>query len=43
VILEVGADGARPARWDELEHVRVTRAFLNAPDSVLARLLPPTP
>jgi predicted ATPase len=43
VILEVGAGGVHPARWDELEHVRVTRAFLNAPESVLARLLPPTP
>jgi predicted ATPase len=28
-----------PAAWSELEHVRVTRAFLNAPESVLARLL----
>lgn len=29
----------RSAEWNEIEHVRVTRAFLNDPDSVLARLL----
>ena len=27
-----------PANWDDLEHVRVTRAFLNDPASVLRRL-----
>ncbi len=27
-----------PAEWNDLEHVRVTRAFLNDPDSVLRRL-----
>ncbi len=27
-----------PAAWDDLEHVRVTRAFLNDPASVLRRL-----
>jgi predicted ATPase len=27
-----------PASWNDLEHVRVTRAFLNDPDSVLRRL-----
>ena len=27
-----------PAEWDDLEHVRVTRAFLNDPESVLRRL-----
>jgi predicted ATPase len=30
----------RPAVWDELEHVRVTRAFLNDPAAVLGKLLP---
>jgi len=40
VILTVGADGLHPAAWNDLEHVRVTRAFLNAPDAVLAQLLP---
>ncbi len=39
-ILTVGADGVHPAVWGDLEHVRVTRAFLNAPESVLAQLLP---
>ena len=29
----------RPAAWDELEHVRVTRAFLNDPAAVLSKLL----
>jgi predicted ATPase len=38
-ILEIGQGRIAPARWEELEHVRVTRAFLNAPDAVLARLL----
>lgn len=33
-------DGAlRPCAWDDLEHVRVTRAFLNDPASVLRRVL----
>ena len=27
-----------PAEWNDLEHVRVTRAFLNDPASVLRRL-----
>ena len=27
-----------PAEWNDLEHVRVTRAFLNGPESVLRRL-----
>ena len=27
-----------PAEWNDLEHVRVTRAFLNDPESVLRRL-----
>ncbi|OJY64803.1 MAG: hypothetical protein BGP12_03420 [Rhodospirillales bacterium 70-18] len=40
-ILLAGEDGLHPAAWDDLEHVRVTRAFLNAPDQVLARLLRP--
>jgi len=30
----------RPAAWDELEHVRLTRAFLNDPAAVLSKLLP---
>jgi predicted ATPase len=35
------AEGAtlRQAAWEELEHVRVTRAFLNAPEQVLRNLL----
>lgn len=40
VILLADAEGLRPAEWGELEHVRVTRAFLNGPEAVLARLLP---
>jgi predicted ATPase len=31
----------RPAAWDELEHVRVTRAFLTNPAAVLRRVLEP--
>ncbi len=35
-------DGAlRQAAWDELEHVRVTRAFLSNPAGVLRRVLEP--
>ena len=34
------ADGGvlRQVAWDDLEHVRVTRAFLSDPESVLRRL-----
>jgi predicted ATPase len=42
VILLAESGVLRPAVWDELEHVRVTRAFLNAPEATLARLLPET-
>lgn len=37
-ILLAGEGGLQPAAWDELEHVRVTRAFLNAPGAVLGRV-----
>ena len=37
------AEGAalRPVAWDKVEHVRVTRAFLNNPQAVLGKLLAP--
>ena len=38
-ILLVEDGRVRPAAWDDLEHVRVTRAFLNDPAAVLAKLL----
>ena len=38
-ILLAGEGGLQPAAWAELEHVRVTRAFLNAPEAVLRRVL----
>lgn len=38
-ILLASPEGLAPAEWEELEHVRVTRAFLNAPTQVLGRLL----
>ncbi len=38
-ILEVTAGGVRPVAWDDIEHVRVTRAFLNDPARVLRRVL----
>ena len=31
----------RPAAWDDLEHVRVTRAFLTNPAGVLRHVLEP--
>jgi predicted ATPase len=37
-ILEIGGGGIRAAAWDDIEHVRVTRAFLNDPASVLRHL-----
>jgi predicted ATPase len=40
IILHIDQDGLRPVAWDDLEHVRVTRAFLNDPSSVLRKLLP---
>ena len=39
-ILLAEAGTLRPAAWDALDHVRVTRAFLNDPESVLRKLLP---
>ncbi len=39
-ILQIEAGRVAPARWEELEHVRVTRAFLNAPERTLAQLMP---
>lgn len=38
-ILLIEAGRIAPAAWEVLEHVRVTRAFLNAPQAVLARVL----
>ena len=40
VMDEIGADlaGHRPKTFDELDHVRLTRAFLNDPESFLRRL-----
>lgn len=38
-ILEVGPAGVRSAAWGDLEHVRVTRAFLNNPDRLLRQVL----
>jgi predicted ATPase len=37
-ILLIEDDAVRSATWDELEHVRVTRAVLNNPEGMLARL-----
>ena len=37
-ILQAEGGVLRVAEWEDLEHVRVTRAFLNDPDSVLRRL-----
>jgi len=39
-ILLVEAGQLRASAWDDLEHVRVTRAFLTNPASVLAKLFP---
>lgn len=38
-ILQIEGARIAPADWADLEHVRVTRAFLNAPAAVLGRLL----
>jgi predicted ATPase len=38
-ILEVGAAGVRPVAWEDVEHVRVTRAFLADPGRVLRQVL----
>ncbi|MCX7379528.1 MAG: AAA family ATPase [Alphaproteobacteria bacterium] len=38
-ILEVGAGGVRETAWEEVEHVRVTRAFLAYPARVLRQVL----
>jgi predicted ATPase len=38
-ILEAADGVLRPAAWGDIEHVRVTRAFLANPEGVLARLL----
>jgi predicted ATPase len=38
-ILLVEGDSLRPCAWDDLEHVRITRAFLNNPDAVLRQVL----
>ena len=37
-ILEVVDGRLTAAAWNDLEHVRVTRAFLNDPDAMLRRL-----
>jgi predicted ATPase len=39
VILLAEAGRLQPAAWNDLEHVRVTRAFLNDPQATLRRLL----
>lgn len=39
VILLAETGRLRPAAWNDLEHVRVTRAFLNDPQATLRRLL----
>lgn len=38
-ILEVSAGGVRTVAWDDVEHVRVTRAFLADPARVLRQVL----
>ena len=38
VILSADGGVLRQVAWDDLEHVRVTRAFLSDPESVLRRL-----
>ncbi len=38
-ILEVSSEGVRRIAWDEVEHVRVTRAFLADPERMLGRVL----
>jgi predicted ATPase len=40
-ILLAEGDALRPAAWEDLEHVRVTRAFLADPAATLRKLLPP--
>jgi predicted ATPase len=37
-IRELGAEGIRQVGWDQVEHVRMTRQFLNDPDGFLRRL-----
>lgn len=37
-ILHLDEDGVRPTAFDDVEHVRLTRAFLNNPDAYLRRL-----
>ncbi|MFM9108016.1 MAG: AAA family ATPase [Chloroflexota bacterium] len=37
-ILVFGGEGIRPARWEETEHVAITRQFLNDPAGFLRRL-----
>lgn len=39
VILEIGAGGVRETAWEDVEHVRVTRAFLADPARVLRQVL----
>ena len=39
-ILVLGETELRRAAWDEVEHVRVTRAFLNDPSATLRKLRP---
>lgn len=39
LIYELGADGVLPAKYEELEHVQVTRNFLNRRDMFLDALL----
>ena len=38
-ILDISAAGIRPLAWDDVEHVRVTRAFLADPARVLRQVL----
>lgn len=37
-ILQLGDGPARPVAWDDVEHVSVTRAFLNSPEAFLRHL-----
>jgi len=39
LLYELTGEGPRKTRWDDLEHVRVMREFLNAPELVLEELL----
>jgi predicted ATPase len=42
-VLQLDETGIRRVAWDETDHVRLTRGFLDAPDAYLRHLLPSRP